>query len=504
MKLPSFIYKHLKHHNTSLGNNPAFPPDNEFSFDYKLLKTRFNDITDKLEKSEYNKLNSDELKNKLSELITLCQKKEEPIKNSLIDICVNNINSMFNVPKDSIDLNCFLVKNIKPQHSIRILPESPSDFNSIVEMENFNKAVLKRRFINSLIQGGSYCLSNTKAYLKEIYELNPELPLLYDKIRLINDVLLFQYDEKISDKNPMQGAYVEVNLGNDKEKVKINAQGLIFPLLFTETIRGFLELFASHGLPANNRAAVKIIKQADFLMAEPWDLRLGVGLWNIISEDVENNILPYFFMNLCKLKNNLFNTKIREILAKTKSGKNFKDKLIKKSKHQADLSDLEKDIINKNQDKSLITDEYMTCEDIDSQTVDDDLMNLLTTCDTSDIDFEPEQINNKQFQLFVIVKNVKIPNGIIDFKAEPRNVIGDELYQLHLFIDTNFQHKKIGFKIFKRFIELYGNAYCGYGRLLNKDFIMKIFSKLSLEPNIEVKTIYVAPSCPIGICAKLI
>ena len=36
MKLPSFIFKKVKEHKTSLGNNEAFPPEEDFPFDYKI------------------------------------------------------------------------------------------------------------------------------------------------------------------------------------------------------------------------------------------------------------------------------------------------------------------------------------------------------------------------------------------------------------------------------------------------------------------------------------
>ena len=45
--------------------------------------------------------------------------------------------------------------------------------------------------------------------------------------------------------------FVEVMLGNRDERVKINSQAEIFPILLCETLKGFFELFVSHGLPKN-------------------------------------------------------------------------------------------------------------------------------------------------------------------------------------------------------------------------------------------------------------
>lgn len=37
-KLPNYVYKSVKSHNTSLGDCPSFPPSHDYDFDYKVLK----------------------------------------------------------------------------------------------------------------------------------------------------------------------------------------------------------------------------------------------------------------------------------------------------------------------------------------------------------------------------------------------------------------------------------------------------------------------------------
>ena len=44
MKLPKFLFDRIKEHNSSLGNNEAFPPEEDLPFDYKILKNRFNEV----------------------------------------------------------------------------------------------------------------------------------------------------------------------------------------------------------------------------------------------------------------------------------------------------------------------------------------------------------------------------------------------------------------------------------------------------------------------------
>ena len=508
MKLPKFIYKKLKNHNTSLGNNFAFPPEEEFSFDYKIIKKRFNEVTEKIENSEYRNLNNDELLTELSKLISECKEKEKPIKENLIKICENVVYRILDIPDGIIELKCDIVDKIRPNHAFRIIPEDSDnrdfDFEDLKDYDNMTTVVLKRRFINSLIQGVAYYYSDNKFYLNEVYQLNNELPILYDKIRLINDYLLFNAEEKISDKNPMQGACVEVELGREGEKTYINVQGLIFPYLLTETIRGFFELFASHGLPSDNRKAAFIIKQSDFLLAEPWDLRFGVKLWEIIGGDIENTkILPYFFMNLCEMNVDEFNDTIKEILAKTKYGKKVKNEMIISAEHDYDFNGLVSTIKNKNDEKSVIEDQYMTEEEIDNLDI-IDYIDLIKDCSTDDIDFKEEQINDYQFQMHVYINDVELPIWVVNLKAEPRVVNGDDLYQMHIFIDSKYQHLGLGYKIYKRFIELYGNIYSGNGRRMNNNEIISILNKLGKEPNIKLLKVINKNKQHIGYVAKLI
>ena len=374
MKLKDFIYKNLKNHTTSLGKNDAFPPDKRFPFDYYVIKKRFNDVCKRLVELEGKDslMNEEKLINNLTKYITRCQELEEPIKDFLTELCEKSVSEMFNVPDETVIVRCELTNKINPKHSFRILPEDDEEnngyqFDDLTDFENSNKVILKRRLINSLIQGASYCYFNNYK-LNELYEVNNELPELYERIRAINDYLLFTKEEKISDKNPMQGACVEVELGREGEKTEINVQGINFSYLFTETIRGFLELFASHGLPKDNGKAEYILKHADFLLAEPWDLRFGVELWKLIASDIEDiTIIPFLFSKISEMDTEDFNDVMKEIFAKTKKGEVYKSELIKDSMHDKEMLSLVNTINTKNKESDyLINDEFMSEDDIDN------------------------------------------------------------------------------------------------------------------------------------------
>ena len=102
--------------------------------------------------------------------------------------------------------------------------------------------------------------SNIKDYMKEIYEINPALINLYRKILALNDYLLFtKEDIGMTEEDKHQFGTVEVVLGQVEESPKILAQGVIFPILLSEAVRGLMELFASHGLPQEFEKAQSVL-----------------------------------------------------------------------------------------------------------------------------------------------------------------------------------------------------------------------------------------------------
>ena len=377
-KLPKFLLKGLKV-NCFLGQNDAIPSEDEYPYVYHLLLDRFNEVEEELRKT-YNTLDIsdlDYLKKHLSTLFKQAKELEKPIKSSLEKICVETLLELFEIPNDTVTIRCELVDAIKPKHPINVRPQSNKmikyEYEDTDDMDNLQKEVLKRRFINAIIQGGSYLLSKCyHLYLSRIYELDKRLPNIYDEIVAINDYLLFMEDNKITDDNTFQGSYVEVNIGRPHESVIIESQGLIFPFLLNETIRGLMELFASHGLPLNPKQANYVLKQSDFLIAEPWDLRIGVILYKelIHNDEVKANLTPYFIKNLCQLDVIKFNYAVKNILANTKTGNLIFNEIMDKSRKDKQTDEFQIKIYSKHAD-ALISDGYYANEDLDELLLDD-------------------------------------------------------------------------------------------------------------------------------------
>jgi hypothetical protein len=189
-------------------------------------------------------------------------------------------------------------------------------------------------------------------------------------------LLLFHTKQKLSKKID-SGGCVDVYLGSETTPVKILSQGVIFPILLEESIRGLLELSIAHGLPNERAKAEYITSKADFKLAEIWDQRLGIPLWkrlkNVFEEINENPLdvgLNFIMMEISMLKPSNFNPIMQEILANTNTGKKLVAKLSEKIYYEKEQDDFIDYIQTKqNDDAYQLNDDEFTSDDL----INDDL-----------------------------------------------------------------------------------------------------------------------------------
>ena len=377
LSIPSFLKKQLRDNKTSLGQNPAFPPDDNNRFDAKLTLSAFKDAL-----SEYKKLNipldpfdKESLVKLLDKWMRRCVKIEQPIRENLERLCAKVVRKLFIGWDELVEFKCNLVDKVdQGNRKIRLVPEdddeyTEAEFNSIDDIDNLNEEVYKRRLLNAIIMGGALTYANDASlYLNELYDLSSELVSLYKGIMVVNQLLLFTVEESgvMEQADKRQEGCVYVNLGNDVQKTSIEAQGTIFPILLEESIKGFLELLISHGLPQNAQDASFVIKNADFALAEPWDMRLGPALWKKISlntKEFSPCIAPLVVYQLSQLSVKPFNRNMKEILAGTVQGKELVRNLGKEINHKMDMEDLEYRLDMKRADYAPIMDGYFSVED---------------------------------------------------------------------------------------------------------------------------------------------
>ena len=355
---------------TSIGNNPALPNIFEKGYIEKLVEKRFKGCVDELKKiGEIDDVPDTDMQTVLGKLVLKCQKLEEPHRPELEKIVANYLIDLFGIPDDSIQMELSLVDDVDlSSSSIKLDPADGDEFieyEDVLDAESIKDEVYKRRLIDAISMGaGMKISSDIKDYMEEIYEINPALINLYRKILALNDYLLFtKEDIGMTEEDKHQFGTVEVVLGQVEESPKILAQGVIFPILLSEAVRGLMELFASHGLPQEFEKAQSVLSKSDYLKAEPWDMRIGPALWEIVSDSfgngVKTDLIPYLYKRISQLPVKKFNFFMREVLAKTRKGKRMMAKIAEKSQYEKEYSGFEDKMSKFNANKNVITDEYI-------------------------------------------------------------------------------------------------------------------------------------------------
>lgn len=366
-ELPKDIMKALARNLTSLGDHPSFPPEEEYKFDSKITLERFQQVKDDvLSIEDLADYSVQGLSKAVNQMILECQEIENANKEALEKLCFNIVVDLFAIPEDIINFSCTLTDSISPK-SIRanVKPVSTDmTFIDINHMNTLSDEVYKRRLIDALITGAAMNYSKIKKeYIGDLYEMNPKLPKLYrDIIKIMNYLMFVKNDIGISDEDKKQIGVVNVLIGNRTRRTEINAEGVIFPVLLMESIKGMMEAFAAHGLPKNKKEASYVMSKADFLAAEPWDMRMGPILWDCFEEamqEKDTKMVPNIFVEIVSLPIDEFNNLMKEIFAKTKKSKKVFELVKQEIEERIEYSDFQDRMQTKSTESNVINDEFL-------------------------------------------------------------------------------------------------------------------------------------------------
>lgn len=151
----------------------------------------------------------------------------------------------------------------------------------------------KRNLINAIVQGAAkkgHYLFQKPEVKSELDAIDPRLYPAYLGIMAINDFLYFSMEQMIEQMSATgNGVAGKVELddadddggdeggdeGEPQPDTKIIADGLIFPILTHELIKGVKSANARFGLPQDPDIREKVKAQVDVLSNEPMQLRLG-------------------------------------------------------------------------------------------------------------------------------------------------------------------------------------------------------------------------------------
>lgn len=358
--LPEFISRAIRSNATSLGNNPAIPDIYDAPFLEEKMRRAYGVLSPLLDGMG----GRSRLRETLADAIEECREIEAPYRNILERICVSRVIEMFNVPEDSVDIEVSLSS---PEHdgsrdSVDVgLPDRYRRKVSLIRTDKSKIAayVMKRRFLEALITGGSMLLSMSRICEDDaIDDIDTRLIPLYKKIVLLNYILMLSSEPPENS----ECGFSTVFIGDSDRNVRITACGEIFPVLLYEAVRGFMELFISHGLPESREAAAAVLFKEEPRMAEVWEMRLGPVLWRIFESafnDMEIHDLPYLLESVSSLSVEFFNFAMKEVMAGTKRGRLIMSRLCSKAKKSAEYNKFVDRMDVRRDDIGMITDEFI-------------------------------------------------------------------------------------------------------------------------------------------------
>ena len=350
-------------------DNPSFKKGSDDV--QRLVSSRFGKVADKLKEVTGNQNISSqqvqamiyrEMMSKVPTVIQIEAIHREELENLAIESCLEETE----VPSDWYEIVARLNRQPIDVSNFRYQPEKEKEDEEDDEEENeleipsfevedltdeevFELEKHKRNIINAIIQGaakkGHYIFQKPEVRA-ELDRIDTRLYPAYLGIMAINDFLYFTMEQMIemmsqtgngvagkvelqdNDSDDEEGGGEE---GEEKPDTKIVADGLIFPILCHEIIKGVEESAGRHGLPQDTELAQKVMGQTDLLSNEPMQLRIGpeiveklrMVLPDEMFNDSNKGLINWFKVELYKLDAKEFLNIIGDVIS-TDESKNKK------------------------------------------------------------------------------------------------------------------------------------------------------------------------------------
>jgi len=329
----------------SLGKHPAIPDGDETSFEEKIMGERFLEVTNRYKRAfDVDSIDNNVLLKNMMPLVYESIALESDHKEALEKLAEKMIREEYDMDEDTVEIVAELTSNISlegTKKNEKPMPVEGMNFNSHDDIDNANDEVYKRRFLNAMTQGAAKkCNHMFHMVDDDLIKLNPKLPNRYAKMMAAADYMYYVIPNM---DNGVTGGIVRVEFPSKKNpKTRIHAQAMVFPVLIHELVKGVMELLSAHGLPKNKNVAKYVINKADFLAAEPWDMRLGPAIWGKFTENIDVDdfgLKHHVYSELAKLPAKEFHGQMREIMAGTKMGKKIVKKIMDEVKQDIQLDE---------------------------------------------------------------------------------------------------------------------------------------------------------------------
>ena len=232
---------------------------------------------------------------------------ESQHKEDLEELAVKIVREEMAIPPDALQFDAKIVGmgeidmsgmqgQSQEQQQQQQTPQQQMDAEeeAMEEFEDFDIEKQKRRFLNQLIQGaskkGHYMFHLVE---EELNKISPDLINLYGVMMSINDLVYWIMPDQTTMMMAQsgQGMAGKEEVDPDTDPPTVKAQGITFPILVHELVKGVMEVLATQGLPDDPNKAQRVMDSEDTLVAEVWDLRLGPVIWEKFREAYPHDLL---------------------------------------------------------------------------------------------------------------------------------------------------------------------------------------------------------------------
>jgi hypothetical protein len=311
---------------------------------------RFKEVVNRYKRHhDVNSIDNEKVKAEMLGMLKGTMSLEQNNKKALEKLAVDMVREEFDMDEDMVEIEAILTKDISLEGTKKnpLPAKYDMEFKNHDELVRANKEVYKRRFINAMIQGAAKKSHHMFHMVdNELSGIDPKLPNAYSKLMSAAD---YMYYIQPNMENGIAGGVFRVKFPTKEDpKLKIKAEAMVFPVLIHELVKGIMEILSVKGLPKKKMGEF-VINKADFLAAEPWDMRIGPALWERFTDlfDSEDFHLKHHVYNdLVELPVDEFNKQMKEIMAGTKEGK----KIIKNM-----VEDIKKDMSNEDFNETMET-----------------------------------------------------------------------------------------------------------------------------------------------------
>jgi uncharacterized protein YutD len=363
----------------SLGKHPAIPEGDENNFEQKIMGKRFSEVVNRYKRAfDVEDIDNSQLMMQMMPMVHETMALEAKHKKDLEQLAEKMIREEYDMPEDIVEIKAKLSPNIMLEGTKKQPKPKSNDyqFESHEDMVNAKEEVYKRRFLNAMIQGAAKKTNHMFHMVDdELTNMDPRLLNRYSKVMSAADYMYYVIPKM---DNGTNGGVVKVTFPTgENPKAVIEAEAMIFPVLIHELVKGVMELLSAHGLPKDKKLGDYVVDKADFLAAEPWDMRIGPALWDRFTDCVDSDdfhLKHQLYMELASMPVKEFNENMREILAGTNKGKKVVKEIMDSVKQELQEEEFDSAMneLNTREEKDFYSlDEIMFGDDIELDEDDD-------------------------------------------------------------------------------------------------------------------------------------